>query len=69
MSRGGKRPGAGRKKGSPKVPVSITVLPETLRAWNRRAFRARGEGGKSGVARGVILDRYFLRGKIPLCHD
>ena len=49
MTRGGKREGAGRKKGIELIQVSTTVKPETKRKLHRLAE-------KRGVSVGRVLD-------------
>lgn len=42
MSSGGKRPGAGRKKGAPSVTISIRVTPEQAELYKARREEIKG---------------------------
>ena len=50
MSRGGKRPGAGRPKGEPRVKISLTLKPETV-----STITALSED--MGIGKGQVIDR------------
>ena len=49
MSRGGKRPGAGRPKGDPRVKISLTLKPETV-----ATITALSED--MGIGKGEVID-------------
>jgi hypothetical protein len=52
--RGGKRPGAGRPTGPPKVSVRLRMLPETFRTLDLLAFA-------KSQSRGEIVDQLARR--------
>lgn len=52
--RGGKRTGAGRKRGPNKIPVKLRVLPETFRTLDLLAFA-------KNQSRGEVVDRLARR--------
>jgi len=49
MSRGGKRKGAGRPKGDPRVKISLTLKPETV-----SIIKALSED--MGIGKGEVID-------------
>ena len=49
MTRGGKRKGAGRPKGEPRIKVSLTLKPETV-----AIITALSED--MGIGKGAVLD-------------